>query len=74
MVSPDHVERARAAGECSSLRETQIGPNIARLCASPAVAAQHRRHLTVFDSTGFVSADQVAADSGICATTESVAS
>ncbi|MEU0878686.1 hypothetical protein ABZ345_08825 [Lentzea sp. NPDC005914] len=74
MVSPDHVERARAAGECSSLRETQIGPSIARLCASPAVAAQHRRHLTVFDSTGFVSADQVAATPGVCAGAESVAS
>nr|AGS49571.1 TubZ protein [uncultured bacterium esnapd10] len=78
MVSPDHAERARAAGECGSLRETQIGPNIARLCASPAVAAQHRRHLTVFDSTGFVSADQVtgglSGTPGICASAESVAS
>ncbi|GGU32477.1 hypothetical protein GCM10010178_25860 [Lentzea flava] len=74
MVSPDHVERARAAGECASLRETQVGPGIARLCASPAVAAQHRRHLTVFDSTGFVSADQVATAPGVCANAESVAS
>lgn len=74
MVSPDHVERARATGECSSLRETQIGPDIARLCASPAVAAQHRRHLTVFDSTAFLSADQVVADPGVCASAESVAS
>ncbi|MFI6099297.1 hypothetical protein ACIA8G_27400 [Lentzea sp. NPDC051213] len=77
LVSPDHVERARATGECGPLRETQIGPSIARLCASPAVATQHRRHLTVFDSTGFLSADQVTFDAtaaGICASAESVAS
>jgi alanine dehydrogenase len=61
-VCPDHLVQARREGECQQLAGRPVGPDLARLCADPRPATDHRNRLTVFDSTGFALEDHLTLD------------
>ncbi|MFC4562166.1 ornithine cyclodeaminase family protein [Nocardiopsis mangrovi] len=62
LVCPDHLEQARAEGECQRLSDEEIGPDLATLVAGPGAAEAARDTPTVFDSTGFALEDHIALD------------
>ncbi|WP_405681869.1 hypothetical protein [Streptomyces sp. NBC_00057] len=61
-VTADHRGQALREGEAQQLVESDLGPDLMELCARPALAAEHRDGITVFDSTGFALEDHVAFD------------
>jgi ornithine cyclodeaminase/alanine dehydrogenase-like protein (mu-crystallin family) len=61
-VTVDHVGQALREGECQQLEESDLGPDLLALCATPELAEPLRERTTVFDSTGFALEDHVAFD------------
>ena len=62
LVCPDALPQAIKEGECQSLAENEIGPDLAKLVKDQARYARHRNGLTVFDSTGRALEDHVVVD------------
>ncbi|GHG16162.1 ornithine cyclodeaminase family protein [Streptomyces zaomyceticus] len=61
-VTADHRDQSLREGEGQQLADSDLGPDLMELCARPALAADHRDGITVFDSTGFALEDHVAFD------------
>lgn len=60
VVIPDHRAQCLAEGECQTLDDDAVGPDLFRLVASPR--PELADVLTVFDSTGWALEDLVAAE------------
>ncbi|MEV6949316.1 ornithine cyclodeaminase family protein [Streptomyces sp. NPDC051172] len=62
LVVPDHMDQARHEGECQSLTEDDIGPQLSAVCRESGDWTSYRDSMTVFDSTGYAIEDHVALD------------
>nr|CBL93715.1 cyclodeaminase [Streptomyces sp. L-49973] len=59
VVCPDHLEQARAEGDCQQLAPEDIGPPLAELLLDPDAHRRLSPVMTVYDSTGLALQDLV---------------